>query len=171
MTTSPSTPSTTASSTTAKAVGSEGPEAGREFVTMTIHGQLFGIPVLTVQDVLGPQKITRIPLASADVAGALNLRGRIVTAIDVRKCLGLPPRAEDDPGMSVVVDHRGELYSLIIDSVGEVLSLPIEQFERSPATLDPVWRDISAGVYRLEDQLLVVLDVARLLNADGAEAA
>ena len=136
----------------------------QEFVTMTIHGQLFGIPVLSVQDVLGPQKITRIPLASGEVAGALNLRGRIVTAIDVRRRLGLPPNEDDAKSMSVVVDFRGELYSLIIDSVGEVLSLPTDSFERNPATLDPAWREVSLGVHRLEKQLLVILDVARLLS-------
>ena len=136
----------------------------QEFVTMTIHGQLFGIPVLSVQDVLGPQKITRIPLASSEVAGALNLRGRIVTAIDVRRRLGLPPADDSAGSMSVVVDFRGELYSLIIDSVGEVLSLPTDSFERNPATLDAAWREVSLGVHRLEKQLLVILDVARLLS-------
>jgi purine-binding chemotaxis protein CheW len=135
-----------------------------EFVTMTIADQLFGIPVLTVQDVLGPQKITRIPLAPREVAGALNLRGRIVTAIDVRLRLDLEPRADDDPGMSVVVEHKGELYSLMIDSVGEVLTLPAERFERNPPTLDPRWREVSGGVYRLDDQLLIVLAVDRLLD-------
>src|ERR687884_1976854 len=77
----------------------------RDFVTVTIADQLFGIPVLQVQDVLGPQRITRIPLAPPEVAGSLNLRGRIVTAVDVRLCLGLEKRPADQPGMSVVVEH------------------------------------------------------------------
>lgn len=136
----------------------------QDYVTMYIEGQLFGIPVLTVQDVLGPQKITRIPLAPREVAGSLNLRGRIVTAIDVRLRLGLPKRSEDKQGMSVVVDMGGELYSLMVDQVGEVLSLPEAKFERNPPTLDPMWREFSAGIYRLEDKLLVVLDVAKLLD-------
>jgi purine-binding chemotaxis protein CheW len=143
----------------------------QEFVTMTIAGQLFGIPVLTVQDVLGPQKITRIPLASREVAGALNLRGRIVTAIDVRLRLGLEPRPEDDKGMSVVVEHDGELYSLAIDSVGEVLSVPADDFERNPPTLDPQWREVSGGVYRLDDQLLIELEVEKLLDFGEVAAA
>jgi len=155
----------------AKASDVESSVASNDFVTMTISGQLFGIPVLTVQDVLGPQKITMIPLAPPEVAGALNLRGRIVTAIDVRKCLGLEPNKNQSESMSVVVDHEGELYSLIIDSVGEVLSLPADCFERNPATLDAKWRDVSAGVYRLKNKLLVVLDVARLLGLKRAEAA
>mgnify|MGYP003345894114 FL=1 len=127
-----------------------------DFVTMTIAGQLFGIPVLTVQDVLGPQRITRIPLAPGEVAGALNLRGRIVTAIDVRHRLGLQARGADSPGMSVVVDHKGELYSLIVDAVGEVMSLPTEAYERNPATLDSRWRDVSGGIYRLQGKLLEI---------------
>jgi purine-binding chemotaxis protein CheW len=97
--------------------------ANEDFVTMMISDQLFGIPVLQVQDVLGNQRITRIPLAPPEVAGSLNLRGRIVTAIDVRLRLGLPARPKDKPGMSIVVDLRGELYSLMVDGVGEVLSL------------------------------------------------
>ncbi len=73
--------------------------------------------------------------------------------------------------MSVVVDHNGELYSLIVDSVGEVLSLPNEAFERNPATLDPKWREVSAGIYRLDGKLLVVLEVSRLLDIRRADAA
>ncbi|GIK97702.1 MAG: chemotaxis protein CheW [Alphaproteobacteria bacterium] len=142
-----------------------------DFVTMTIAGQLFGIPVLTVQDILGPQKITRIPLAPPEVAGSLNLRGRIVTAVDVRLRLGLAARAEGEPAMSVVVDHRGESYSLLVDSVGEVLSLDASDYERNPPTLDARWRDFSDGIYRLNGQLLVVLDVEQLLQIGRAEAA
>ncbi|HLI10714.1 MAG TPA: chemotaxis protein CheW [Alphaproteobacteria bacterium] len=142
-----------------------------EFVTIVIADQLFGIPVLTVQDVLGPQRITRIPLAPPEVAGALNLRGRIVTVIDVRRRLGLPPREAEAGSMNVVVEYGGELYSLVIDQVGEVLSLPPEDFERNPATLSVRWREVSAGIYRLKDQLMIVLDVERLLQFRRAEAA
>jgi purine-binding chemotaxis protein CheW len=145
--------------------------ASRDFVTMTIADQMFGVPVLSVQDILGPQRITRIPMAPGEVAGALNLRGRIVTAIDVRRRLRLPERSTEKPGMSVVVDITGELYSLIVDSVGEVLSLPEENFERNPPTLDPQWREVSSGIYRLEGKLLVVLDVSRLLDFTGVAAA
>lgn len=136
----------------------------QDYVTMFIEGQLFGIPVLTVQDVLGPQRITRIPLAPREIAGSLNLRGRIVTAIDVRLRLGLSKRDGENKGMSVVVDMGGELYSLMVDQVGEVLSLPEAKFERNPPTLDPMWREFSAGIYRLDDKLLVVLDVPKLLD-------
>ena len=142
-----------------------------EYVTMVIAGQLFGIPVLQVQDVLGPQRITRIPLAPSEVAGSLNLRGRIVTAIDVRLRLGLESKPRGEHDMSIVVDHLGELYSLMVDSVGEVVSVSIQDFDHNPATLDPIWRDVSGGIYQLNEQLMVVLDVSRLLNFATMEAA
>ena len=141
----------------------------QDFVTMIIEGHLFGIPVLTVQDILGVQKITRIPLAPKEIAGSLNLRGRIVTAIDVRLRLDLAPRPAGENAMSVVVDQGGELYSLMVDSVGEVLSLPLAKFERNPPTLDNKWREFSMGIYRLEGNLLVVLDVGRLLDFNRSE--
>ncbi len=143
----------------------------KQFVSVTIAGQLFGIPVLMVHDVLAAQRITHIPLAPREVAGSLNLRGRIVTAIDVRLRLGLDRRPQDQPGMSVVVEHGGELYSLMVDSVGEVLNLSDEDFERHPPTLDPLWREMSNGIYRLNDKLLIVLDVEHLLNFSHAAGA
>ncbi|MBL8710583.1 MAG: chemotaxis protein CheW [Rhodospirillaceae bacterium] len=136
----------------------------RDYVTMTIGDQLFGIPVLTVQDVLGPQNIARVPLAPPEVAGSLNLRGRIVTAIDVRPRLGMPKRDGDKAAMSVVVEHENELYSLLVDSVGEVLSLNSRDYQRNPPTLDPRLREFSDGIYRLNSSLLVVLSVASLLD-------
>ena len=93
-----------------------------EFVTIRLAGQLCGIPVLDVHDVLAEQQITQVPGAPDAVKGVLNLRGRIVTAIDLRKRLGLPPR-EDGTNMSIVIENEGEAYSLIFDSVGDVLSL------------------------------------------------
>ena len=148
-----------------------GGEPARDFVTATVGGQLFGIPVLTVQDVLGPQRLARIPLAPPEIAGALNLRGRIVTAVDLRRRLGLEAAAQAGAGMSIVVEHQGELYSLIIDSVGEVLSLPAERYEANPPTLDARWREVSGGIFRLDDQLLVVLEVDRVLDFGRAAAA
>lgn len=147
-----------------------GPAGSGEFITITVGGQLFGIPVLSAQDVLHPQPIYRIPLAPAQVAGALNLRGRIVTAIDLRVCLGLAPVAEPSRSMSVVAEHGGELYSLLVDTVGEVLSLPADAWEPNPPTLPTRWRELCDGVYRLDGQLLLVLNVARALDC-RAEAA
>lgn len=136
----------------------------REYVTLTIAGQWFGIPVLTVQDVLGPRDVARIPLADPVIAGSINLRGRIVTVIDMRKRLGLKPRPDDKPGMNVVVEHGGNLYSLLIDAVGEVMEVPEDTFEKNPATIDPLWREFSEGIYRLKNQLLIVLDVEKLFE-------
>ncbi len=139
----------------------------RDYVTMSIADQMFGIPVLTVQDVLGTQAITRVPLAPPEVAGSLNLRGRIVTAIDVRPRLGMAKRDEGKKPMSVVVEHDGELYSLLVNSVGEVLSLDTKDYQRNPPTLNPRLREFSDGIYRLNGSLLVVLSVASLLNLGG----
>ena len=147
------------------------PTGPGEFITITVGGQLFGIPVLSAQDVLHPQTIYRIPLAPPEVAGSLNLRGRIVTAIDLRVCLGLDPVADASRSMSVVAEHDGELYSLLVDSVGEVLSLPADAWEHNPPTLPPRWRELCDGVYRLDRQLLLVLSVARALQGRAAGAA
>ncbi|MGK2284905.1 chemotaxis protein CheW [Pedomonas sp. V897] len=146
-------------------------EGSKDFVTIRLAGQLLGIPVLVVHDVLKLQNVTRVPLAPPWVAGVLNLRGRIVTAIDLRERLGMPARMPGEKAMSVVVDFKGESYSLIIDSVGEVLSLPDSLFEKNPVTLDQRWREVSDGIYRLDDELLVVLDVRRVLDIDRAAAA
>lgn len=136
----------------------------QDFVTIKLAGQTLGIPVLAVHDVLNAQQITKIPLSPDWVSGVLNLRGRIVTAIDLRRRLGLPQLEEDKKSMSVVVEHGEEPYSLQIDSVGEVLSLDDQLFERNPVTLDPRWRDVSRGIYRLDGELLPILDVDRLLE-------
>jgi purine-binding chemotaxis protein CheW len=142
-----------------------------ELVTVTIDGQLFGIPVLGVRDVLRPQRIAKIPLAPAWVAGTLNLRGRIVTAIDMRVALGLAPMPHGGRAMSVVVDGQSDLYALLVDEVGEVARFPGTEIAPNPPTLDPQWRQVAAGVTRLDEHLLIVLDVARLLDARLLQAA
>ena len=134
------------------------------FVTLTVADQFCGIPVLGVRDILGAQVITRIPLASPEIAGSLNLRGRIVTAIDLRRRLGLADAPDGAARMSVVAEQGGELYALLVDQVSEVMSLPATFFEPNPPTLPPPWSEFSAGIYRLQDRLLVVLDVGRLLS-------
>ena len=143
----------------------------RQFVTLTVRGQLFGIPVLSVRDVLAKQTIANVPLAHPVVAGLINLRGRIVTAIDLRRRMGIEDRPANADSMNVVVEHGAELYSLIIDSIGDVLTVPADKFERNLTTLDPLWRSFSDGIYRLEGKLLVILDIGRLLDFSEAEAA
>ena len=131
------------------------------YLTFTLADQLCAVPVPCVRDVLAPQVVTRIPLATREIAGSLNLRGRIVTAIDLRRRLGLADSVE--PRMSVVTEQGGELYALLVDAVQEVLSLSSAEIERNPPTLPPPWSGYSAGVCRRPDALLVLLDVTRLL--------
>ena len=133
------------------------------FVTLTLADQLCGVPVLAVRDILAEQAITRIPLAPPEIAGSLNLRGRIVTAIDLRRRLNLPPAPAGLARMSVVAEQGGELYALLVDQVSEVLRLSAAACEANPPTLAPAWAAYSAGIYRLQGRLLVVLDVAQLL--------
>ena len=126
----------------------------RVYVTLSVGGQLCGIPVLGVRDILAEQPITRIPLAPPDIAGSLNLRGRIVTAIDLRRRLCLPPPAPGRKPMSVVAELGGELYALLVDQVAEVMSLDSHLFERNPPTLERNWAAFSDGIYRLDGRLL-----------------
>jgi purine-binding chemotaxis protein CheW len=141
-----------------------------DYVTFKIADQLFGIPVLKVQDILMPDHIAFIPLAPKEVAGSINLRGRIVTVIDVRVRLGLSKRTDEGQSMGVTVEHVNELYSLLVDQVGEVLSLDAKNYERNPSTLDPIWREFASGVYRLDSRLMVVLDVDRMLDIQSNES-
>jgi len=143
-----------------------------EYVTVMIAGQLFGLPISQVQDVFIPDRLTRVPLAAPEIAGVLNLRGRIVTAIDMHCRLGLGKRAQDRSAMAVGIEFRGESYGLLIDSVGEVLNLAENTREPNPVNLDTHLARVSAGVHRLDKQLLVILDVDRILDAgNGAMAA
>jgi len=135
-----------------------------EYVTAMIGGQLFGLPILRVQDVFAPERLTRVPLAPPEIAGVLNLRGRIVTLVDMRCRLGLGERDEKIPAMAVGVESRGESYGLLIDNVGEVLKLDIAACEPNPTNLDPRLASVSTGIHRLDGQLLMVLDVDRVLD-------
>lgn len=135
-----------------------------QFVTVVIGGQLFGLPISQVHDVFVPESVTRVPLAAPEVAGVLNLRGRIVTAIDMRRRLHLPPR-KDGQMMAVGIEHKGESYGLVIDTVGEVLNLSADSREPNPTNLDKRWAEISGGVHRLDGKLMIILDVERLLGA------
>jgi purine-binding chemotaxis protein CheW len=139
-------------------------EASDDFLSFSLAGQEFGIPVLLVRDVLAPQRITPVPLAPAEIAGQINLRGRIVTVIDMRRRLSLASRAAGEPSMQVVIECGTELYSLIVDEVGEVLSLPRSCHEPNPVTLEAARREVSNGLYRLDKKLLAVLDVDKVIG-------
>jgi len=141
-----------------------------EFVTFTVAGQLFGLPIARVQDVFKPSRITRVPLAGAEVAGVLNLRGRIVTVIDMRRRLDVRRRQEGDAPMAIGIEAKGESFGLLVDAVGEVLKLSVTECEPNPINLDRKLAVLSAGVYWLDGELLVVLDIDRVLDLRAAEA-
>jgi len=140
-------------------------EDNEEYVTFQINGQLFGVPILKVQDILKPENIAPVPLAHSAIKGSINLRGRIVTVIDVRERLGVGPNTDEkyDP-MAVTVELDHDLYTLLVDTIGDVVSLNDEQFEKNPSTLDPMWRQFASGIFRLDKSLMVVLDIDRLLD-------
>jgi purine-binding chemotaxis protein CheW len=143
-----------------------------EYVTASVGEQLFGLPITRAQDVFVVDRLTRVPLAAPEIAGVLNLRGRIVTAIDLRRRLGLAANAEDRRRMAIGIEHKGESYGLLIDAIGEVMKLPSPEREDNPINLEPRLARVSAGVHRLDDRLLVVLDVDRVLDIGAhAEAA
>ena len=142
-----------------------------EFVTFTVAGQLFGLPIARVQDVFKPLRMTRVPLAGAELAGVLNLRGRIVTAIETRHRFGVQSRDTGQAPMAIGVEVKGESFGLLVDAVGEVLRLPDAQREANPINLDRRLATLSAGVYRLDGQLLVALDIDHVLDLRGEAAA
>ena len=147
------------------------PQDLKEYVTAMIGGQLFGLPILRVQDVFIPERLTRVPLSPPEVAGVLNLRGRIVTLIDMRRALGLEARKDAGQPMAIGVERAGESYGLLIDGVGEVLTLDDAAREPNPVNLDPRLARVSAGIHRLEGQLLMVVDVDRVLDSGSTAIA
>ena len=130
-----------------------------EFVTVLIADQLFGLPISRVHDVFMVDRLTRVPLAPPEIAGILNLRGRVVTTIDMRRRLDLPAREEGRGNMAVGIEHRGESYGLLIDSVGDVLKISAASRDPNPVNLDLRWSRVAEGVVQLDDRLMVVLDV------------
>jgi purine-binding chemotaxis protein CheW len=143
---------------------SEHEQATEGFVTVMTGGQLFGLRLERVRDVFVPRGLSRVPLAPPEVAGLLNLRGRIVTAIDLRRRLGLPPREDGGAPVAIGIEERGELYGLIVDRVGDVLRLTRSSYEGNPVNLDQRWTKVCAGVHRLDHGLMVVLDVDKVLH-------
>jgi purine-binding chemotaxis protein CheW len=135
-----------------------------EYVTFTTADQLFGLPIEGVQDVFKPSSITRVPLAGPEIAGVLNLRGRIVTAIELRSRLGLGKRDDQSVPMAIGIESKGESFGLLVDAVGEVLKLADGEREPNPINIDRNLGRMSAGVYRLDGELLVVLDIDRVLE-------
>lgn len=132
-----------------------------KFCTFTLDGLLFGVEVLKVQEVIRYLAMTRVPLAPSVVRGLINLRGQIVTAIDLRRRLELPERPADQSPMNVVIRTDDEAVSLLVDEIGEVREVDEESFEQPPETLKGVARELIRGAYKLKDQLLLVLDTEK----------
>lgn len=138
----------------------------RQFCTFYLDGQYFGIDVMQVQEVIRYQEMTRVPLAAGIVRGLINLRGQIVTAIDLRRRFELPDRSEDRLPVNVVVQTGEGAVSLLVDEIGDVLDVPEEKFERPPETLRGPARDLIQGAYKLDDRLLLILDTERAVSAE-----
>lgn len=156
---------TTEDSTTAKIKTRE-----EQFCTFTLGNMLFGVEVLCVQEVLLKQEMTRLPLANKIISGLINLRGQIVTAIDLRCRLGLPPLEEDIEAMNIVVRSGDTAYSLIVDEIGDVVNVDPDSFESPPETLTGNARELILGAYKLEGKLLLVLDTERAITIDGNQS-
>ena len=137
-----------------------------EYVTVMVGEQIFGLPIDRVHDVFIASALTDVPLAPREIVGLLNLRGRVVTAMCLRRRLGLPDRAEDGRNMAVGLEHQGESYGLLVDQVGEVMKLSADTHEPSPVHMDPRWVKLSRGVHRLDEKLLIILDVDAVLSLE-----
>jgi purine-binding chemotaxis protein CheW len=138
----------------------------QEYVTITVADQMFGLPIDKVHDVFIPSALTPVPLAPPEIVGLLNLRGRVVTAMCLRRRLGLPDRASRAGEMAVGLDHQGEAYGLLVDAVGEVMRLAPEACEPNPVHMDARWLKLSRGVHRLDHKLLIILDVESVLSLE-----
>jgi purine-binding chemotaxis protein CheW len=139
-----------------------------QFCTFLLDGRYFGVEVQQVQEVIRYQTITRVPLASPVVSGLINLRGRIVTAIDMRRRLALPDRPSDKLPMNVVVRAGDDAVSLLVDEIGDVIEVPKDKFEKPPETLRGVARTLVEGAYKLDDRLMLVLDTKRAVEIPEA---
>jgi purine-binding chemotaxis protein CheW len=137
-----------------------------EYVTALVDEQMFGFAIDRVHDVFIASTLTEVPLAPREIIGLINLRGRVVTAMCMRRRLGLPDCKEPGRNMAVGLEHKGESYGLFVDEVGEVMKLGTDTLEPNPVHMDKRWVKLSRGVHRLDDQLLIILDVDAVLSLE-----
>jgi purine-binding chemotaxis protein CheW len=142
-----------------------------QLVTVFVGGQMFGLPILKVRDVFVVNELTPVPLAPPVVSGLFNLRGRVLTILSMRALLGLPARDAAGEAMAIGIEWHGEAFGLLVDRVSEVMSLASASREPNPANLEPRWAELSAGVHRLSDQLLIELSLDALFGERLAKAA
>ena len=136
----------------------------QQFTTFTLNGHLFGVEVETVQEVIRYQETTRVPLAPGSIGGLINLRGQVITALDLRRRLGMADRPQDALPMNVVVRTEDGAVSLLVDQIGEVIETDARHFESPPDTVSAQARDLIRGAYKLDGQLLLALDVHRAVG-------
>lgn len=138
-----------------------------QFCTFYLAGYYFGVDVLHVQEIIRYHEMTRVPLAPPVVRGLINLRGQIVTALDLRRRLEMDPRPEDQSPVNVIVQTSDGAISLLVDEIGDVLEVPEALFEPPPETLRGPARELIRGAYKLENRLLLILDTERTVSVSG----
>lgn len=143
--------------------------AEQQYCTFFVDGHYFGLDVRRVQEIIRYQEMTRVPLAPHVVRGLINLRGQIVTAIDLRRRLELKERRADQLPVNVVVRTEDGAISLLVDEIGDVLEVSEELFERPPETLRGIARELILGAYKMDDRLLLLLDTEKTLRCDSSE--
>jgi len=136
----------------------------QQFCTFLLDGHVFGTPVPKVQEVIQHQEMTQVPLAPDVVRGLINLRGQIVSAIDLRRRLGLEDRAAGQLPMNVVVRTNDGAVSLLVDEIGDVIEVEEETLESPPETLQGFAREVVSGVYKLSGRLLLALDIDKIVD-------
>jgi purine-binding chemotaxis protein CheW len=152
------------------AAKSAGPQTSGQFSTFFIEDLFFGVDVLDVQEVLRAQQMTPVPQAPEVVEGLINLRGQIVTAIDMRRRLQMPKLATGQPPMNIVISTPDGAVSLLVDQIGDVLDMDASNYERPPDNLDPAARELIRGVYKMKDSLLLVLDTEKAIEVGDSLA-
>jgi purine-binding chemotaxis protein CheW len=143
-------------------------DGSRQYSTFSVDNIFFGIEVLRVQEVLRYLEMTRVPLAPEVIEGLINLRGQIVTAVDMRRRLGLPRRKDGETPMNMVVRSEDGAVSLLVDEIGDVLEVGSDSYEPPPDSIPREQREMILGVHKLEGRLLLVLDTERVLQTQGA---
>lgn len=136
----------------------------RQFCTFFLNDLFFGVEVLSVQEVIRFQEMTGVPLTNEVIRGLINLRGQIVTAIDMRRLLEMPDRSDEELPMNVVVQTDEGPVSLLVDEIGDVIEVSDEDFEEPPETVTGTARELIRGVYKLDDRLLLVLDTSEVVE-------
>lgn len=136
-----------------------------KFVAVKIDEQYFGIPVGNVIDILMPQKIYPIPLVSKQIIGSMNLRGRIVTVLDLRFILETNTETNQTNGRCIVIQYKNELFSFLVDEVKSVHDFKKDELMKIPDTLSKTWQDVSYGIFLIDEELTIILDINRIIES------